>query len=62
MVIGDTGFSLWNLVPGTSYVISVSEAAASMIDSVVNGHKKDTLENADMVQIGKAALEKLEAK
>ena len=37
--------------------VSVAEVAAAMLHEVVNGFEKEPLENADLVRIGRRALE-----
>ena len=44
------------VVSNTAVTIEVDVAAASMIDLVLKGGDKQTLENQDMVERGRAAL------
>ncbi|KAI1842887.1 hypothetical protein JX266_010905 [Neoarthrinium moseri] len=42
-----------NIVPS----VSVEEVAAAMLQQVVDGFEKDPLENADLIRLGKAAMQ-----
>lgn len=38
--------------------VELSECAAAMIDQVMNGFEKDPLNNADLIRLGRKALER----
>lgn len=50
--IGATVLNVVGVVPN----INVSEVSAAMLQQVVEGWEKETLENADLVRIGRQAL------